>query len=106
VRKGMRLPPWALAVVGLAVPLAGSGFSLWIPLGLWAVGLGAFWVVGRIVQTTRDQRIAVGLILLPLLFVAAFEGGWWLIPADLAWIAVEWKDRSRPAGPIATGPSA
>ncbi len=106
MRRGMRLLPWTLAVVGLAVPLAGSGFSLSIPLGLWAIGLVAFWAAGRMIPTTRDQRIGVGLILLPLLFVAAFEGGWWLIPADIAWIAVEWKDRRRSVGAIATGPSA
>jgi hypothetical protein len=31
--------------------------------------------------------------LLPLLFIAVWEGGWFLIPADLAWLAVEVADR-------------
>jgi hypothetical protein len=33
------------------------------------------------------------LVLLPLLLITAWEGGWLLIPADLAWIAVELADR-------------
>jgi hypothetical protein len=86
----MHLLPWALAAAGLAVPLVGSGFTLWIPILGWASGFVAFWALGRAITSTREQRLAVGFVLLPVLFLAAFEGGWWLIPADVAWIAVEW----------------
>jgi len=51
------------------------------------------------------QRMAAALILLPVLLVPlAFWGGWWLIPADLAWLLLEALDRDadeRPAGSVA-----
>lgn len=104
----MRRLPWIIAAVGLAIPLVGSGLTLWIPLAGWAFGLVALWAVGRAIPTTQDQRLTAGLILLPILVVTAFEGGWWLIPADVAWIVVEWRSRShpRPVGPSASPPSA
>jgi hypothetical protein len=34
--------------------------------------------------------------------VLAWEGGWWLIPADLAWLVIELTDRGEATGePIA-----
>ncbi len=69
------------------------------------------WLIGRTIETTRAQRMAAALILLPVLVLLAFEGGWWLIPADLAWLAIEGLDRDadqravrsmvEPAGPAA-----
>jgi hypothetical protein len=31
----------------------------------------------------------MAVALLPVLFQAAWVGGWYLIPADLAWLAIE-----------------
>jgi hypothetical protein len=33
--------------------------------------------------------------LLPVLFLLGFVGGWYLIPADLAWLLIEFGDRRR-----------
>jgi hypothetical protein len=92
----VRLVPWILAVVGLAIPLVWSGFTLWLLVVLWLLVLVAAWLTARVVIKTRGQRIGTALVLLPILFVLAWEGGWWLIPADLAWLAIELIDR-RPA---------
>jgi peptidoglycan biosynthesis protein MviN/MurJ (putative lipid II flippase) len=92
----IRLLPWVLAIAGLALPLVGSGLALWAPIAGWVAALVAFWVLGRSIESTRTQRLRLGVVLLPILFLAAFEGGWWLIPADLAWIAVEWAHREEP----------
>ena len=34
---------------------------------------------------------------LPILVLLAFEGGWWLIPADVAWLAIELTGHTAPA---------
>ena len=31
--------------------------------------------------------------LLPVLFLLGFFGGWYLIPADVAWLRIEFADR-------------
>jgi hypothetical protein len=89
----IRILPWLLALTALGILLVVSGFRVWPLVGAWVVALVAVWAWGRGVQTTRTWRIAASLVLLPILFLLAFEGGWWLIPADLAWLAVELIER-------------
>lgn len=94
MRLSVRVVPWLIALVGLAIPLVGTNFALWQLVGLWLLVLIAVWLVGR-VMGQRDRALRVGLAIgfLPLLFLLAWEGGWWLIPADIAWLVVEWRDR-------------
>jgi hypothetical protein len=91
----LRVIPWLVALVSLGILLVVSGFRVWPLVGAWVAALIVVWAWGRGVQTTRTWRIATSLVLLPILFVLAFEGGWWLIPADLAWLAVELIERRR-----------
>ena len=102
--RRLRIVPWLLAVVGLAIPLSQSP-SLWPFVLGWAVVIGIAWLAGRVAGTTRMHRMAAALILLPVLLVPlAFWGGWWLIPADLAWLLLEALDRDadrRHAGSVA-----
>jgi len=88
--------PWILAVVGVAIPLVGTGFVVW-PLTLaWLLLVAVAWTLGRaVLPGRRSQRIAIAIVLLPVLFLLAFEGGWWLIPAVLAWIGVELIEQRR-----------
>jgi hypothetical protein len=90
--------PWLLALVGLAIPLISTGFRVWLLIVLWLLVLVAVWLTVRVVITTRRQRIGMALVLLPILFVLVFEGGWWLIPADLAWLVIELLDRRQATG--------
>ena len=85
--------PWLLAVVALGVLLIVTGFKVWPLVLIWLLALAALWAWSRQVKTTRTMRIFWSLVLLPVLFLLAFEGGWWLIPADLAWLAIELVDR-------------
>lgn len=107
IRPGIRLAPWGLALAGLAIPLVGSGFVVWPIVVVWLCVLAGCWVVARLDPGTRRTRIVVAVALLPVLFLLAWEGGWWLIPADLAWLAIEIADRDpgatnpSPAGPAA-----
>lgn len=90
-----RVLPWLLALVGLAVPLVGSGFALWLPIGVWLALLAAAWLARARIRTTREQQIAGAIALLPVLVLLGFEGGWWLIPADLAWLALAIAERGK-----------
>jgi hypothetical protein len=97
MRLGVRAVPWILALLGLAFPLAGSGLSIWPLVAVWLILLGVVWLVGRFVLP-RDRllRVGLGVGVLPVLFLTFWEGGWWLIPADLAWLLIEWRDRGQP----------
>lgn len=92
----IRSVPWLLALVALAVLLVVSGFRVWPLVLVWLLALALLWAWSGRVKTTRTSRIVGALVLLPILFLLAFEGGWWLIPADLSWLAIELVDR-RPA---------
>jgi hypothetical protein len=90
MRLNVRAVPWLLALLGLAIPLVGSGFVIWPVVAVWLVTLALLWIFGRpALPERRSMRIALAIGLLPLLFLAAFEGGWWLIPANIAWLVIE-----------------
>jgi hypothetical protein len=93
VRVGIRAVPWSLAIAALVIALVGSGFVIWPLVLIWFGVLALVWFVGGALVPTRTARIVAGILLLPVLFLLAFEGGWWLIPADLAWLAIEIADR-------------
>ena len=93
MRVNIRVLPWLLALLGLAVPLVGSRFELWLPISVWLVVLVVAWLASRRVTPNRQQQIVGAVVLLLVLFLLAWEGGWWLIPADLAWLAIAVAER-------------
>ncbi len=97
----VRSLPWLLALVGLSIPLIGSRFVVWPIVAAWLAALAIAWLVARQTRPRhRGARIALALALLPVLFLLAWEGGWWLIPADLAWLVIELTDHHRAAATI------
>lgn len=95
MRLGIRSVPWILAVVGLGLPLLASGFAGWPYVVLWSILFIVPWIVTRDRPTNRRDRMVLAAFLLPALFVLGFLGGWYLIPADLAWLLIEFGDRRR-----------
>ena len=93
VRLGIRTVPWLIAVAGLGVPLLGGGFAGWPYVVLWGILLAVPWIVTREQSASRRERMKLPAFLLPVLFVLGFVGGWYLIPADVAWLLVEFADR-------------
>ncbi len=93
MRNNVRRVPWLLALVGLAIPLVGSGFVVWVYVLGWLVVLALVWLFGAAMVPMRSHRIVAAVVLLPVLIMLAWQGGWWLIPADLAWLAIEIADR-------------
>jgi hypothetical protein len=94
----VRSAPWLLALVALVILLVVSDFIAWPAVMVWLLVLAVVWILGRLFKTTRSWRIGAALLLLPILFLLAFDGGWWLIPADLAWLAIELADCRQAAG--------
>jgi len=93
VRHGIRTVPWLLAAAGLGFPLLAGGFAGWPYVVLWVILLIVPWVVTRDQPADRRERILLPAFLLPVLFVLGFIGGWYLIPADVAWLMIEFGDR-------------
>jgi hypothetical protein len=94
VRLGIRTVPWLIAVAGLGIPWLASGFAGWWPyVVLWVILLSVPWIVTREQSASRRERMKLPAFLLPVLFLFGFVGGWYLIPADVAWLLVELADR-------------
>ena len=94
MRLTLRSIPWLLALAGLAILLVAGGFVVWPLIALWLAVLALIWSLGRAgLFRGRATHIAVAVALLPVLFLFAVEGGLWLIPADIAWLAIELADR-------------
>ena len=91
MRLGIRTIPWLIAVAGLGVPWVASGFAGWWPyVVLWAILLSVPWIVTREQSASRRERMKLPAFLLPVLFLFGFVGGVYLIPADVAWLLVEY----------------
>jgi hypothetical protein len=84
------LVPLALAVLGAAIPLVGSGFAVWGMALAW-LGAVAIVTVGRAVTRPEPStRVAIDVVLLAMTaLVLAVEGGWWFVPAILAQLALD-----------------
>jgi hypothetical protein len=94
MRSSVRFMPWLLALTGLAILLVAGGFVVWPLIALWLAILALVWSLGRAgLARDRTLRVTLAVALLPVLFLLAFEGGWWLIPADFAWLVIELADR-------------
>jgi hypothetical protein len=96
--RWMRPLPWVVALACLAVPLVGSGFVVWPAVLAWLWVLGAVFVAGRWLRPDRTARVVFAVVALPLLVALAWEGGWYLIPSVVVWLAVEGWAACRAAG--------
>jgi hypothetical protein len=95
MRVSVRILPWLLAFGGPIILLVRSDFVVWFPVILWTPVLAVAYVARPVGGATRGLRIALALVMLPVLYVFLWEGGWWLIPADLAWLVIELANRGR-----------
>jgi len=94
----IRWLPWALTAGALALFLAisPSGFLL---AGGWALVI----LVARVlagVAGSREGRLTVDAIFTVVCILAAFEGGWYLIPAAVAFIVADRRPSTAAQVPI------
>jgi hypothetical protein len=81
--------PLLLAILGIAIPFAGNGFVLWQLALLWSLVVFAVGVAIRRLRPSPQMRVFIGIAALVVLFLLAWEGGWWLLPAVLAQIVLD-----------------
>jgi hypothetical protein len=93
VRLGIRNVPWLIAVAGLGIPWLASDLAGWPYVLLWGILLTVPWIVTRDRAANLHERMVLPVFLLPVLFVLGFVGGWYLIPADVAWLLTELADK-------------
>ena len=93
MRLGIRTIPWLIAVAGLGGPWVAGGFPGWPYVFLWGILLSVPWIVTREQSASRRERMKLPAFLLPVLFLFGFVGGVYLIPADVAWLLVEFADK-------------
>jgi len=87
-RRALWSLPWVLALVGLAVPMVGSGFVGWPFVVGWLVLMLVTWWVRPLGGADRTARLAVGVFTVALLALLGTLGGLFLIPAVLVWLAL------------------
>jgi hypothetical protein len=87
--SSFRALPLTLAVLGIVVPLVGSTFTVWPLSVFWVILLATVVVAIQRARPTRSTRVFWGLVALPILFIAAWEGGWWLMPAVIAEVVID-----------------
>jgi hypothetical protein len=86
----VRAVPWLLAFGALAILLVSSRYDALPGVIVWLVFLAVGWLLVTRYRypLTRTHRIALAIVLL-LILVLRTPGGWWLVPAVLAWLAIE-----------------
>lgn len=89
LKRALGALPLGLAILGIAVPLVGSAFTVWGLAVIWAVAIGVVILGARLANPAPPIRVFVGLIAVTFLFLFAYEGGWWFIPAVLAQMAID-----------------
>ena len=86
----LRMVPWFVALLGLAVPLVGGGGAGWIYVVGWLVVLAGIAVLKPMRFTYRRSRVSAAAISAGVLIVPGrIVGGLYLVPAALAWLVIE-----------------
>lgn len=86
----IRAVPWLLAVIGLAVPLVGGDGAGWVYVMGWLVVLAAIRLLRPLGQADRRERIvAPAVVAVALVAPGIVVGGFYLVPAALAWLVIE-----------------
>jgi len=77
--------PWILALVGLAVPMVGSGFIGWPFVVGWLMLMLFIWWVRPLGRADRTARLAVGVLVVGLLALLGPSAGFYLIASVIVW---------------------
>ena len=94
-RRALWSLPWAVALVGRAVPMIGSGFIGWPFVVGWLVLMLGIWWVRPLGGADRTARLAVGVFVVGVLALLSTLGGFYLIPAVLAWLVLAATEPAR-----------
>ena len=99
-RRNLWFLPLAFALVGLAVPMIGSGFIGWPFVLAWLGLILLVWWVRPLGGADRTARLAAGVLIVAALILLGTFGGWYLIPAVVVWmVLVATTPAAMPGGP-------
>ena len=88
-RPSITMLPWAVALVGLAVPLIGGGGAGWPYVVGWLVVLALAGLLRPLRLARRQDQIRWAVATTGLLVVPGFiVGGIYLVPAGLVWLVI------------------
>jgi hypothetical protein len=73
-------------MVGLAIPMVGSGFIGWQFVVGWLVVLLVLWWVEPLSAAPREVRIGTGVAAIFVLALLGTLGGFYLVPSVVAWL--------------------
>jgi hypothetical protein len=90
----MRAVPAILALLGLAAPMIGSGFIGWTFVVGWLIVLSLLWWIQPLAGADRTTRLGAGVAGIFGLGLLGTVGGFYLVPALLAWLALVLTERS------------
>ena len=80
--------PLVLALIGLAVPMIGSGFIGWPFVLGWLVVIAIIWWVRPLGGADRTTRLGAGVLSLGCLALLSTLGGFYLIPSVVVWMVL------------------
>ena len=98
----LRVAAWSLAIGALALLLIAPNANGPLLILVWAIALTIYRSVAS-VATGRGLRVGVGVAFLWLCFIGAFWGGWFLIPAGVAFVLHDARTQGRGVDPRLLG---
>lgn len=90
----LRVTAWSLVIGALVLLLIAPNANGPMLILVWAIALAIYRSVASI-STGRGLRAGVGIAFLWLCFIGAFWGGWFLIPAGVAFVLHDARTQSR-----------
>ncbi len=92
--------PWVLALLGLAVPMIGSGLIGWPFVIGWLVLLLLLRWIRPLADADRTSQIVAGVGALLCLALLSTFGGLYLVPAVTVWLLLVARRRDPEPRPI------
>ncbi len=77
-----------MALLGLAVPMIGSGFIGWPFVVGWLLLFLLLWWIRPLAGADRTTRLVAGSGAIVALALLSTFGGFYLIPAVIVWLAI------------------
>lgn len=94
----LRVLGWVLAVVSLGLLLVAPNANGPLLVLVWSLAVAAFRYLTSIIAG-RTPRFVLGAAFLWGCFLGAFWGGWFLIPAGVAFLVADWRSEARGVDP-------
>ena len=93
MERATRVAGWTLAALALALLLIAPNANGLLLVLIWSGALAAYRGLASVI-VGRLPRLVIGFVFLWACFLGAFWGGWFLIPAAIAFLVHDFSHRS------------